>query len=340
MPASTSREIAVATSGFMGVKRYPTASAGGGPAERGLITMGERMTVTGTIDLHTPPPEENDRLFARHAPQALAALAGWLATDGAAPVLLLAGPAGCGRAGLLAAAARRTAGAGGEIRILPLDPDGYEGGSDPPRFVAGQGAKRWELDDEARESLRGEVLPLLPRVPLSSAGAALLSLLLRLDDAGAAGRHLLPAPPALPGPGPHPAGDARPVLAALLDRVSRGGLLILHVAASDLLNDPLRRWLLDASQRHPRLRLALSCATADVDERVAPRAARLRVDLEPLPAGDLLAPLQQHPRDIDLETSDRLQRFLDLAALCGPNVPAELLFHHLELDEDEREEIL
>jgi tetratricopeptide (TPR) repeat protein len=295
------------------------------------------MTATGTIDLHPPRPEENDRIFERHAPQALAALAGWLAADGAAPVLLLAGPAGCGRAALLEAAARRSAGSGGEARVLPLDLDGYEEGSDLSRFAEVQVAKRWELDDAARESLRGEVLPLLPRVPLSSAGAALVSLLLGLDDPGVAGHHLLPA---LPGKEAAPVADARPVLAALIDRVSRSGLLILHVAASDLLNDPLRRWLLDASHKHPRLRLALSCATADVDERVAPRAERLRLDLEPLPAGGLLEPLQQHLHDIDLETSDRLQRFLDLAALCGPNVPAELLFHHLELDEDEREEIL
>ncbi len=290
------------------------------------------MTATGTIDLHPPRPEENDRLFERHAPRALAALAGWLAADGAAPVLLLAGPAGCGRAGLLAAAARRAAGGGGEARVLPLDLDGYEEGSDLSRFVEVQVARRWELDDAARESLRGEVLPLLPRVPLSSAGAALVALLLGLDDAGEAGRHLLPETT--------PVADARPVLAALIDRVSRGGLLILHVVASDLLNDPLRRWLLDAAAEHPRLRLALSCAAVDVDERVAPRTERLRVDLEPLPAGGLLEPLQQHLHDIDLETSDRLQRFLDLAALCGPNIPAELLFHHLELDEDEREEIL
>ena len=123
------------------------------------------MTATGTIDLRTPPPEENDRLFERHAPQALAALAGWLATDGAAPVLLLAGPAGCGRTGLLEAAARRSSRAGGEVRVLPLDLDGYEEGSDPSRFVEVQVARRWELDDEARESLRKEVLPLLPRVP-------------------------------------------------------------------------------------------------------------------------------------------------------------------------------
>jgi tetratricopeptide (TPR) repeat protein len=295
------------------------------------------MTATATIDLHPPRPEENDRIFARHAPQALAALAGWLAAEGAAPVLLLAGPAGCGRAGLLEAAARRAARSGGEIRVLPLDLDGYEEGSDLSRFLEVQAAKRWELDDEARENLREEVLPLLPRIPLSSAGAALVALLLRLDDPGVAGRHLLPV---LPGNGAGPTGDARPVLAALIDRVSLGGLLILHVAASDLLNDPLRRWLLDAQGKHPRLRLALSCAAADVDERVAPRTERLRLDLEPLPAGGLLEPLQQHLHDIDLETSDRLQRFLDLAALCGPNVPAELLFHHLELDEDEREEIL
>ncbi|HSF38892.1 MAG TPA: tetratricopeptide repeat protein, partial [Thermoanaerobaculia bacterium] len=43
---------------------------------------------------------------------------------------------------------------------------------------------------------------------------------------------------------------------------------------------------------------------------------------------------------LELETADRLQRFLDLAALCGENVPAEPLFQHLELEEELREELL
>ena len=73
---------------------------------------------------------------------------------------------------------------------------------------------------------------------------------------------------------------------------------------------------------------------------MAPRAERVRVDLQPLPAGDLLEPVQELLHDRDLEIADRVQRFLDLAALCGQNVPAEILFHHLELDEEQREEIL
>jgi tetratricopeptide (TPR) repeat protein len=76
---------------------------------------------------------------------------------------------------------------------------------------------------------------------------------------------------------------------------------------------------------------------------VAPRAESLRLDLRPISAGaagDLLDPLHELLHGLDLETADRLQRFLDLAALCGPNVPAEALFLHLELTPEQREELL
>jgi tetratricopeptide (TPR) repeat protein len=291
---------------------------------------------TGTPQMHPFLPEAQERLADEHAPEALAALVRLLAAPGPAPVLLLAGPAGCGRPALLATAARR---AGGGARVLRLDLDGYEEGSDLSRFADLQLAKRWELDDAGRDLLRQALLPLLPLLPVSSAGAALVSLLLQVEDPAAAGRELL-QDAAAGVPTESPVDDARPALAALLARLVRHGRLILYVAAGDLLNDPLRRWLLDESRHHPGLLLAFSCAGADVDERVAPRAERVRIDLRPLPAAGLLDPLHEFLHEVDLETADRLQRFLDLAALCGENVPAELLLHHLELDEEEREELL
>ena len=292
---------------------------------------------------HQLTPEEKVRLHDGHAPEALAAIARVLAAPGPSPVLVLAGPPGCGRTGLLEAAALRvggangTSGAGGPIPVLPLDLDGYEEGTGLSRFAEIQIARRWELDEAAREALRERSLPLLQFVHPSLAGAALVSLLLRQDDPAAVWKEL-----------PAAATDARPALSAFLARLARpgrgpdrdGGRLILHAVASDQLNDPLRRWLLDETRQNPALVLALSCAAADEDERVAPRTGRVRVDLQPLPAGGLLDAVHEALHRLDLETADRLQRFLDLAALCGDNVPAEILFHHLGLDEEQREEIL
>jgi tetratricopeptide (TPR) repeat protein len=278
---------------------------------------------TASIDIHRLAPEEKIRLYNDHAPEALATIARILTAPGPSPVLVLAGPAGCGRTGLLEAAVQRAGGG----TVLPLDLDGYEEGGDLGRFAEVQIARRWELDEPARETLRQKALPLLQFVPHSSAGAVLISLLLRQDDPAAAWREL-----------PGAATDARPALSVLL---SRGRRLVLHVLSSDALNDPLRRWLLDETRKTPGLTLALSCSQADSDERVAPRAERRRrIDLQPLPAGGLLDPVHELFHGLELETADRLQRFLDLAALCGPNVPPEVLFQHLELDEEQKEAIL
>jgi tetratricopeptide (TPR) repeat protein len=54
----------------------------------------------------------------------------------------------------------------------------------------------------------------------------------------------------------------------------------------------------------------------------------------------LLDPLRSYLWTLDIKVSDRLNRFLDLAALCGENVPADLLFAHLELDKERRDELL
>lgn len=283
---------------------------------------------TALTDIHQLLPEEKRRLYTEHAPEALAAIERLLAAPGPSPALVLAGDPGCGRTGLLKAAAH---GAGGGIAVLPLDLDGYEDTPDLGRFAEIQIARRWELDEARREALRESVLPLVSFFPASLAGAALLSLLLRLDDPAAVWKEL---PPAAGD------GDARPALAALLARLTREGRAVLHVAASAQLSDPLRSWLLQQARTNPGLVLAFSCFPADLDEMVAPRAERLRLDLQPLPADGLLDDVQALLDDLDLETSDRIQRFLDLAALCGGNVPAEILFSHLELDEEQQEEIL
>jgi tetratricopeptide (TPR) repeat protein len=292
--------------------------AGGGP-------IGGQIMVTTSIDIHRLSQEEKVRLYNEHAPEALATAARVLAAPGPSPVLLLAGAPGCGRTGLLEAAAQRAGGG----TVLPLDLDGYEEGGDLGRFAEVQIAKRWELDEPARETLRQKGVPLLQFIPSSSAGAALISLLLRQDDPAAAWREL-----------PGAATDARPALSALLARLGRGRRLVLHVLVSDALNDPLRRWLIDESRKTPGLTLALSCSPADSDERVAPRAESLRIDLQPLPPGGLLDPVHELFHGLEMSTADRLQRFMDLAALCGPNVPSEILFHHLELDDEQKEEIL
>ncbi len=280
---------------------------------------------------HRLTPEEKHRLYQSHAPEALAAIERVLAAPGPAPVLLLAGEPGCGRTGLLEAAAGGAARQGRPTLVLPLDLDGYEEGIDLSRFLDVQIASRWELSEGEREALRERLAPLLPFVPPTLAGAALVSLLLRTGDPVAVWKGL---------PGATPNGDARPALAGLFANLSREGHLVVYAAESAQLTDPLRRWLLDETRRNPRLVLALSCAPADPDDRAAPRAESLRLDLQPLPAGDRLDPLHELLHGLELETADRLQRFLDLAALCGPNVPAEALFLHLELTPEQREDLL
>jgi tetratricopeptide (TPR) repeat protein len=280
---------------------------------------------------HRLTPEKNHRRYQSHAPEALAAVERVLAAPGPAPVLLLAGEPGCGRTGLLEAAASGAARQGRPTAVLPLDLDGYEEGFDLNRFVDVQVANRWELSEGEREALRERMLPLLQFIPVSLAGAALVSLLLRAEDPVAAWKEL---------PAATAEGGARPALSSLFANLSREGHLVVHAVENAQITDPLRRWLLDETRRNPRLVLALSCAPADPDDRVAPRAESLRLDLQPLPAGTLLDPLHDLLHGLELATADRLQRFLDLAALCGPNVPAEALFLHLELTPEQREELL
>ena len=284
---------------------------------------------TGLDDIQRLTPEEKHRLYNEHAPEALAAVERVLAAPGPAPVLLLAGEPGCGRTGLLEAAAHGAGSQGRRVTVLRLDLDGYEEGFDLARFAEVQIAKRLELGEAGRETLRQQILPLLQFFEVSLTGAALTSLLLRLDDPAAAWKQL-------------PAGspDARPALSGLLAALSRDGHLVVHAVDNAQLTDTLRRWLLDETRRNPGLVLAISCSPSDPDDRVTPRAKSLRLDLQPLPAEPLLDPVHELFDGLEMSTADRLQRFLDLAALCGENVPPEILFHHLELEPEQREELL
>lgn len=286
---------------------------------------------TGLLSLQQSTPEQKHRLYNDHAPEALAETVEALAGPERVPVLVLSGPPGCGRTDFLRAAGHGAGLRGKRVSVLPLDLNGYEEGLDLTRFAEVQIAGRWDLDAGTREALREQALPLLAFVPSTLAGAALVSLLLRQESPAEVWKTLPNAA----------SGDARPALSALFEQVGRGGLLVLHAADSAQLNNPLRRWLLEETRRNPAIVLALSCSPAEpADRLLAPGISGARIDLKPLPAEDLLVPIKELLDDLDIETSDRLQRFLDLAALCGPNIPAEVLFHHLELEEDQKEELL
>lgn len=273
---------------------------------------------------------EKRQLYTDHAPEALAE-AEQILTKGDVRVLLLSGEPGYGRIGFLESAAQGMGRNGKRISVVPLDLDGYEEGQDLARFAEVQITNRWELDTAAREALRERVQPILSFIPQTLAGAALLSLLLRQDDPAEVWKRLPQAAE----------GDVRPALSALFKALAGEGLLLLHAVDSVQLNNPLRRWLQEETGRNSACAFVLSCSPADSDELLlAPGISGSRIELKPPPSEDLLEPVKELMDDLDIEVSDRLQRFLDLAALCGRNVPAEVLFHHLELEEDQREELL
>jgi tetratricopeptide (TPR) repeat protein len=272
--------------------------------------------------------EPSRELHSLHHRDALERIEAVLRAPGPSPVLLLSGVLGSNRTGLLQEALR---GVGGEEdAVLPLDLEGYEEGEDSlARFAAHRLSLRRDLDEAGREALRERLAPLVSRLEPSLPGAAVVALLLAAGGAGEVPVEILAE-----------ASGAGEVLSRLLAHLARDRRVIVH-ARSEQLTDTLRRRLLDAAGRTPGLVVALSCFPLDPDDQVAPRAERLRLDLAPLPgAADRLQPLQDRLADLDLQAADRLQRFLDLAALCGENVPADLLVHHLELDEGQREELL
>lgn len=252
---------------------------------------------------------------------------GWLTAPGPAPVLLLSGEPGSGRAELLAAAARE---AGEDApAVLRLDLAGFEEG--PEGLVGflslwGQ-RRRAETEDVLADRLE-RVAELAGELPPSMASAILLSLL--LEGAGPVEALL------------EPGRDSWGALRRLLDRLTAVRRSVVHVVRSSELDGVTRRRLLDEARRNPSLLLAFSCSARDSDGAVAPRSRVRRVSLERTPRDSdvLLEPLRDLTGRVGFRAADLLGRFVDLAALCGENVPSDLLMAHLEVTQEEREELL
>jgi len=251
----------------------------------------------------------------------------WLTGVRPAPVLLLSGEPGSGRSELLLAAARQAGEQGAPAAVLRLDLAGFEEGPEGlVGFLSLWGQRhRAESDDRLAERLE-KAADLASELPPVMASAILLSLLLETEGAveSLAGRDPLQA------------------LRQLLERLSATGRVILHVARSSDLDAVTRRRLLAESQSHPNLLLALSCDRRDTDDEVAPRAWVRRVSLARTPRTSdvLLAPLRELMGRVDFRAAELLGRFIDLAALCGENVPSDLLMAHLEVTQEEREQLL
>lgn len=250
--------------------------------------------------------------------EAVDRIAAALASGESAPVILLSGEIGSGRRDVLEAAAARVG-----CEILPVDLEGFEPGEQGlSRFLDLWAEERGEGDQERFALARR----LAGELPPTQASAALLSLALSWD-----------------GP-----TETLSDLDTFLARLSRMGRVVLHVEEGAGLNRILRRRLLEAAGRHRHLVLALSCHPRDRDADLAESSLVLRVELEPLTGDELVRRLdggalesmrQDLLPELDLQLADRLERFLDLAALCGGNFPAELLLAHIELEEEARDEI-
>jgi tetratricopeptide (TPR) repeat protein len=243
-----------------------------------------------------------------------------LREPGPAPVLLLSGEPGSGRAAVLDAAAER---------VLRLDLEGFEEGPEGlVGFLSLWGQRHEAETDEARAERLERVAELAAEIQPSAAGAVLLALLLEKEEPL---REL-----------PEPAEDPREGVRRLLERWSGAGRLVLHIADSALLDALTRRWLLDEARRHPDLVLAFSCHPNDSDAAVAPGAEALRLDFArpPTDAEVHLEPVRDLLSRVDLQAADLLGRFLDLAALCGRNIPSDLLMAHLDVTTEQREELL
>ena len=251
----------------------------------------------------------------------------WLTGVRPAPVLLLSGEPGSGRSELLLAAARKAGEQGALATVVHLDLTGFEEG--PEGLVGflslwGQ-RRRAETDDRLAERLEG-VADLAAELPPSTASAILLSLLLETEG----------AVESLGGQ------DPRDATRRLFERLTATDRVIVHVTRSSDLDAVTRRRLLTEAQRHPNLLLAISCDPRDTDEEVAPRAwvRRLSLVRTPRTSDVLLEPLRELMSGVDFRAAELLGRFIDLAALCGENVPCDLLMAYLEVTQEEREQLL
>lgn len=252
-----------------------------------------------------------------------------LTEPGPAPVLLLSGEPGSGRAAVLDAAAGKAEEEGTHASVLRLDLEGFEEGPEGlVGFLSLWGQRHQAETDEPRAERLERVAELAGEIPSSVAGAILLALLLEGDEPS--------------GELPDPAADPRDSVRRLLERRSGTGRLILHVTDSALLDGVTRRRLLDEARCHPNLVLAFSCHPNDPDSTVAPGAEVLRLGFVRSWADSAvhLEPVRDLLSRVDLQAADLLGRFLDLAALCGRNVPSDLLMAHLDVSTEQREELL
>jgi tetratricopeptide (TPR) repeat protein len=261
------------------------------------------------------------------SPQALEETVRWLTGVRPAPVLLLSGEPGSGRSELLLAAARKAAEQGAPAAVLHLDLAGFEEGPEGlVGFLSLWGQRhRAESDDRLAERLE-RVAELAAELPPSMASAVLLSLLLATEG----------AVDSLGGQ------DPRDATRRLLERLTATDRAIVHVTRSSDLDAVTRRRLLAEAQSHPSLLLAFSCDPRDTDDAVAPRTWVRRVSLVRTPKDSdvLLEPLRDLMGRVDFRAAELLGRFIDLAALCGENVPSDLLMASLEVTQEEREQLL
>lgn len=244
-------------------------------------------------------------------------------------MLLLAGEPGSGRTGTLDAAVRKAREEGNQIALIHLDLDGFEEGPQGLLGFLSLWGQRHEAEtDEAAAERLERVAELAAEMPPSMASAILLAILLEFD-----GETVFT--------GDNPRESTR----RILDRLAGTGRLVLHIADSTQLEAVSRSWLLDEAARQPRMILAFSCHSNDLNVSVAPEAQVRR--LEFAASGSVgsegavhLEPVRDLLASADLQAADQLGRFLDLAALCGRNVPSDVLMAHLEVTAEQREELL
>jgi hypothetical protein len=255
-----------------------------------------------------------------------------LTEPGPSPVLLLSGEPGSGRAAALEDAARKAGEEGTPAAVMRLDLEGFEEGPQGlVGFLSLWGQRHQAETDEERAQRLERVAELAGEIAPSVAGAILLSLLLEREGPSGETSDLT--------------GDRRESARRLLEHLSGTGRLILHVVDSAQLDAVTRRWLLEEARRHPNLILAFSCHpkdSNDLDGAVAPGAEVRRLDFVRSWSDSAvhLEPVRDLLSRVDLQAADLLGRFLDLAALCGQNVPPDLLMAHLDVSTEQREELL
>jgi tetratricopeptide (TPR) repeat protein len=255
----------------------------------------------------------------------------WLTAPGPAPVLLLSGEPGSGRSALLASAVKRAGEEGAPAAVLSLDLAGFEEGAEGlVGFLSLWGQRHRAETEEVLAARLERVAELAGELPPSMASATLLSLLLDRADLVENVQEL--------GDPQHP----WEILRRLFDRLAAADRCILHILRSSDLDGVTRRRLLAEAERNPRLLLAFSCDDRDSGAAVAPgsRVCRMSVTRAARESDLLLEPLRDLLGRVGFRAAELLGRFVDLAALCGENVPSDLLMAHLDVTQEEREELL